>query len=144
MVKNTEIYDYLLNKCHTTRDNAKKFSRICIGRPRLAVKLLEDKDILGDHEKKVDIFLNFFHQDINDRILTLSELMPKKITGQNLVNLARDILQVWNGAIRDMLLFDCGCGNITQNETFLSRIQNINFSSKRILKLDQDIKNAYT
>lgn len=143
LVKHGDIYDYLLNKCGTGRDEAKKFSRISLGRPRLAIKLMQDKEELLEYEKKVNIFLNFFHVDINDRLLSLSDFIPNKLTGQELVRLVRDILSVWSGVVRDMLLFDLGCANITQHETFLSRIQDINMPSKKILAIEKSIREGF-
>lgn len=142
LVRSEDIYDYLFNVCHTSRDDARKFSRMCVGRPRLAVKLMENSEDLNDYEKKIGIFLDFFHTDINDRILALNEFIPAKLTGQGLVRMARDILMVWNTIVRDMLLFDCGCANIVQHETFLARIQAINIPGKKILELDKNINDG--
>ena len=62
------IFDYLIEEYRASRSEAKNLSRLCLGRPALAVKFLENKDFYKVYKEKVDLFLNFFQQDINQKL----------------------------------------------------------------------------
>ena len=114
-VPTEEIYDYLLKDLKKSRSEAKSYSRLALGRPALAVKFLEDREFNQKYQEKMNIFINFFSQDINSRLLAVDQLFDKKVAGQELVKKTKRTLEVWQGIIRDFLLIECGQDNLMQH-----------------------------
>ena len=114
-VPTDEIYDYLLKDLKASRGEAKNYSRLALGRPALAVKFLEDKDFNKKYQERMNVFVGFFSQDINGRLLAIDQLFDKKITGQELVKKTKRTLEIWQGVVRDLLLVECGQDNLVQH-----------------------------
>jgi DNA polymerase-3 subunit delta' len=121
-VKTDIIYDYLIEEKKVSRGMAKNFSRICLGRPALATKFVEDKDFYKDYLEKANIFLSFGDQDINERLEGMGKLIGPNAYGQEYSQLALKILEVWQGVARDMLLLDFGQEDLIQNHIFFEEL----------------------
>jgi DNA polymerase-3 subunit delta' len=132
-VKTDIIYDYLVEEKKVSRGMAKNFSRICLGRPALATKFLEDKDFYKDYLEKANIFLSFGGQDINERLEGMGKLIGPNAYGQEYSQLALKILEIWQGVARDMLLLDFGQENLIQNHVFFEEL------SKQKLKFGRGV-----
>ena len=98
------IYDYLIDKRRATRSAAKNFSRLCLGRPALAVKFLEDKDFLNNYENQIDLFLKFLNQDINERFIRIKDFISQADNNREAVAIVKRALEVWQGLVRDLIL----------------------------------------
>lgn len=109
------IYDYLVNSHGVGRGDAKKFARLSLGRPALALKFFEDNDFRDKYNDRVEIFLNFLRADINGRLEMIDGIIDKKIQGQEAVQLARRTIEIWQGVIRDFILLFYGHNNIVQH-----------------------------
>lgn len=138
------IYDYLIKKHKASRSAAKNFSRLCLGRSALAVKFLEDKDFYDSYNKKVKQFFNIVSHDINGRFLAVEKLMGKKAIGQEAVVLAKRILEVWQGLLRDCLLFELGHNDLIQHQLAEEEIKKIKnkFVLSDLLNLNNVIRQA--
>lgn len=126
------IYDYLIKEHSAARSAAKNFSRMCLGRPALAVKFLHNKEFYDNYLKNVNVFLNFLNQDINGRIKSVEELIGVKAAGQESAVLARRIVEVWLGLSRDLLLLKFNHGDLIQHEIALKELT----AAKEKLKLE--------
>ncbi len=115
LVKTDLIYDYLVNNYGVSRGEAKKFSRLALGRPALALKFFEDIEFRENYENRVNLFLGFLDQDINGRLQAIEEAIGKKTQGQESVQIVKRTLEVWQGVIRDFLLLFYNHNNIIQH-----------------------------
>ncbi len=143
-VSSAIIYDYLIEVKKASRSQAKNFSRLCLGRPALAVKFLEDEDFYNNYLNKIDIFLNFLGQDLSERFLAIEKSLGQKSLGQESVRMAKKILEVWQGVIRDWILMEYGHINLIQNriiETNLIKLQK-RFTVKELVGILKLIKQA--
>lgn len=125
-VKSDIIYDYLINEKGASRSQAKNLSSLCQGRPALALKFFEDKDYFKDFSDKSEIFLNFFKQNINDRLKSLEDSLGKTIVGQKGSELAEKTVFIWRGVARDLLLFYFGQKNLIQHQELVLKYQDLN------------------
>jgi DNA polymerase-3 subunit delta' len=138
------IYNYLVDVKRASRSQAKNFSRLCLGRPALAVKFLEEKNFYDDYQDKIDIFLNFLGQDISERFLAIEESIGSKFIGQEGVKISKKILEIWQGVIRDWILMEHGHVNLIQNqimEKSLVKLQK-RFTVKELVGILKLIKQA--
>lgn len=108
------IYNYLMQK-GASRNEAKTFSRLSLGRPALALKFFENNIFYENYREKAKIFVNLFGQDLNSRILSINNLFDKKTTGQELVKKTKRTLEIWQGTCRDLLFLEFNNENIVQN-----------------------------
>lgn len=127
------IYDYLIDNYSASRSQAKLFSRICLGRPALAVKFFEEKDFFNFYQEKINIFLSFLSQDINERLQSLNGIIDKKIIGPRAVALANKIIEIWQGVARDWLLIKNGQNDLTR---YQSKQNDLVFNEKQLIGLD--------
>jgi len=108
LVKPDIIYDYLLKDFGASRSQAKDLSKLSLGRPALAAKWLQNKESLNTYIERADTFLNFFSQDINERIDAYEKLIPSDIKGPEASKLTDRIIDIWAALVRDELLIESG------------------------------------
>ena len=137
------IYDYLLNDGKAKRDEAKVISRMSLGRPALANKLLKDKVFYTKYLAQIDLFLNFIDQDINERLQAVNDFMGNK-KDQDDTQEARKILEIWEGLARDSFLIKYSNNYLIQNSEYEARINKFSVSRTQveIVKLLKNIKIA--
>lgn len=124
-VKTEIIYHFLINEHGASRSQALHLSRLCLGRPALAVKFLEDENFLHEYQKRVDSFLIFGTQPIYQRFQVVSELLGEKTTGQEATRRAERILETWQGVMRDVVLASFNHQDLIQHESSLSSIEKV-------------------
>ena len=143
-VKFDIIYDYLIKNHQASRSQAKNYSRLSLGRPALAVKFLENKDFFEEYYYKIDIFINFFTKDINNRLAAIDSLIKKKKNSQEQAILASRALEIWQGLVRDWLLAEYGLDNLIQHQIVESELKQIKnkFSVPALIKLNEVLLEA--
>ena len=119
------IYDSLISIHAASRSQAKDLSRLSLGRPALAIKLLETPEFYGQFKELAKMFISFFSQNINERLQAIGELIDKKNSSQVAATKARRTIEVWEGVVRDSLLLNYNLDNLVQHE----------FASKEIVKI---------
>jgi DNA polymerase-3 subunit delta' len=124
-VKTEIIYHFLINEYGTSRSQALHLSRLCLGRPALAVKFLQDENFLREYQKRVDSFLNFSSQPIYQRFQVVGELLGEKATGQEAVRRAERILETWQGVMRDVILANFNHQDLIQHESSLASLERV-------------------
>lgn len=124
-VKPDIIYDYLIKSHKASRSEAKNFSRLCLGRPALAVKFLEDKDFYENYKSQAEAFLKSSICDINGRFAAIEEVIGKEPRGQESVKLAMRTIEVWQGLVRDLMLLEWGEGDLIQHHIYEDKLSDI-------------------
>lgn len=137
-VKSEEICEYLINKYETPESSARIFSKLCSGRPDLAIKFLNDEDFLKDYKDKVSLLLDFSKQDMSERFFAIENSIGKKSSGQEAVQIARDILEIWQGVIRDLLLQKFDLKELVRNQDCEQDMKN-EFDFEKLSKLNDKI-----
>ncbi len=135
------IYDFLVENLDCQRSLAKNISRLSLGRPALAIKFFEDKEFYKNYLLKVDLFLNFFNQNINERFREIEKFVGKETFGRENVKKSLTILAVWQGLVRDLLLIYSGRGDLIQHEVAGEKLKQINknFNKSDLLALNKFI-----
>ena len=144
LVKYGIIYDYLVKNHQAKRSAAKDFARLCLGRPALAVKFLEDKAFRESYLGRVHALLQFYGQDINKRIAAVGELVNKKNSGQESAMIAGRILEIWQSLIRDLLLLEFNQDDLIQHLSFADELNKVKakFAIKDLLNLEKNLRHA--
>lgn len=112
-VNSSNIHDFLVNEKNFSRDAALNAAKISLGRPALAAKFAEDREFRLDYSAAVDCFLGFFRQGIAQRFKNIESLLSGRDKGK--INKASEIISIWRGLGRDILLTSSGVGNLIQN-----------------------------
>ncbi len=114
-VKTDVIYEYLVDDLKIKREKARNIARLCLGRPALAVKFVEDNNFYNFYNEKAEAILAMQNKDINGRFQIIDSLLDKKVKGQEAVRVATRILEIWQGLNRDALLLVLGHNDIVQH-----------------------------
>lgn len=104
-VKSDDIYNYLVDERGAKRSDAKRISRISIGRPALALKLWEDSRLYEDMRAHAELFFDLSGKDINARLESLSGLIKSKLSSHEQRRHAFRVLEVWEAVARDFLMY---------------------------------------
>ncbi len=138
------LYDYLVKTRKIGREQAKELSRVCLGRPALAVKFLENNETYDFYKQQIDTFIDFKEQNINERFFGINNLFAPKLSNQESVKLARRILQAWQGVLRDYLLLEYSFNNLIQNYIKVDKLKALKarISVFDILRMAKAIKQA--
>lgn len=136
------IFDQLLNNHKATRSEANNFSHLSLGRPALAIKFLKDKDFLNEYNEKINLFLNFVGQNINERLMAVDEMPDLKITGAEAVKKTESVIDAWQGVLRDWMLIEFGHVNMIQNKIEEMRVRDLKnrLPIKKILDLNASLE----
>lgn len=116
-----EIYNYLINEKSVSRNSARDYAKICLGRPALAMKFLEDRDFYDRYNERVEVFLRFFGGNINSRFTEIGKITEGS-TGQIAVKNSRRILNAWSGVLRDMLLLRMNNTKLVQHQLVIDGV----------------------
>lgn len=143
LVKTELIHDYLAGR-GITRSAAKHFAHLSAGRPVLALKFLDDKDFYNTYLERAKMFLDFFGKDINGRISILGGFLKEKESGQEAVAHISEVLKIWEGVARDLILLELGQNDLIRNDVIRKDLEKINIRNKigNLLKISSNIKQA--
>lgn len=120
------IYDYLLEKYDLTRSAAKNYSRLCLGRPALAVKFVEDREFYESYLERLDVLLGLAeNDDLNFKFASIESLFDKKMSGQEQSAVLARFLEVLQGLCRDIYLQKLGLNDLVQNEVVNDRLRGL-------------------
>lgn len=102
------IYDFLLKEKNLDRSLANNLASLALGRPLLALKLLDNPDIYEEQLKIASVFLSFLPVTLNDRYDLLNNIWSDRLRGPEAMEKARGILNIWQGVARDLSLLHWG------------------------------------
>jgi DNA polymerase-3 subunit delta' len=135
------IYDYLVDELNCPRTAAKDISRLSLGRPALAAKFFQDKEFYQSYLETSETFLNFFSGNINERIAAIEKIAGGR-DEENKAESALNILSIWQGVLRDLLMLNVNNGDLIQHEPSRKKLDALknNLSGARLLKLNESLK----
>lgn len=108
------IYDHLVEHFNASRTDAANIAHLSLGRPALAVKLLEDKEFYEEYLRRARVFMDFFQQDLNARFSGIKKITGDQASSGALGREAVSILEIWRGVVRDLLLVVTNNRNLLQ------------------------------
>ena len=132
-----KIYDYLLNDQQASRSMAKNLAHLSLGRPALGIKFLQEKDFLDRYREKAEIFLDLLGRDLNEREEQLGRIIGDKASGRENHDQALNIIEIWRGVARDILLLNSRNRDLIQHEILKEKLEQAaaGFSSLQTLKM---------
>lgn len=129
-----DIYTFLTQEKNVSRNSARDYAKICLGRPALALKFLEEKDFYKIYTERMAVFLDFFKQTLHERS-RLAENLLQSEKGEAAVSSARRILNVWSGVVRDLILIRMNNIKFIQHQYVFDAVNDGNFSIPNYSKL---------
>ncbi len=138
------IYDYLIQKYNITRSKAKNYSHLSLGRPALAVKFLENQNFYDDYFVKADILFSIIKRDTNESLKKIEQIFNNKVVGQENVAKAIEVVRIWQGIARDLLLFKLKQRRLIQHEMAITELKQaeLNINIRDLLKLLSSLDKA--
>jgi hypothetical protein len=115
-VKTETIHDYLVDHYKLSPVLAKNLSHLALGRVALAIKFLEDKQFYQDYLDSVNLLLEILRSKIPDRFKLISKLATAHKGESDLSIMACNLISIWEGVIRDLLLLNFGSQDLLQHE----------------------------
>lgn len=113
------IYDYLISEYGAKRTKARDLANLSLGRPLRAVDFLENDIAYEKYIKRAKILLSFFSLNINERLSHLSEVYNDKTYSSFAVDSAKEIISIYEGLWRDLLLLHYESSDRVQHSAIL-------------------------
>jgi DNA polymerase III subunit delta' len=117
-VSGDSIYDDLIKNHQASRSQAKNFSRLCAGRPALALKFIENKAYYENYSAQVQAFTEFMGRDVNQRFKVIENILGAKNLGQESARSAGEIIDIWQNLARDLMLVELSLADLIQHQAF--------------------------
>jgi DNA polymerase-3 subunit delta' len=118
------VYDYLLENYNANRSLAKDLANLCLGRPLLAIRFLENSDKYDSYLKKASLWLDVIAESSTaSRLEILNEIFKDRTWSREAVELASSILDLAEGLARDLLLISLGHKDMVQHLALLGRLE---------------------
>lgn len=117
------IYDYLIATYGTNRSFAKDLANLALGRPLLALKLLDKPEEYRAYLEMAETWLTLPAQDMNARLLALDHIFKDKTWSKQAVDSAGAILFMAEGLARDLLLLSLGQPERLQHSALAPSLQ---------------------
>ncbi len=138
------IHDELIKNYGASRSQAKNFSRLSAGRPALALKFFQDKEYYEDYEELVKSFVGLLSSDINSRFSAIENILGAGARGQEAVNRAAGVIDIWQNLARDLMLRELNLVDLIQHEAFSKELEAIKskFSLPSLLNLINVLKQS--
>lgn len=119
------IHDELIKNYKASRSQAKNFSRLCAGRPALALKFFQNEEYYKSYKAYVKSFIGLLDIDINERFSTIENILGKEARGQEAVRLAAGIVDIWQNLARDLMLMELNLADLIQHEAFIKDLAEV-------------------
>jgi len=117
------IYDYLITTYSTNRSFAKDLANLVLGRPLLAVKLLDKPEEYKAYLATAEDWLSLPALDINARLSILDQIFNDKTWSKQALDSAGKILSMAEGLARDLLLLTWGHKELLQHSALVSTLE---------------------
>ena len=121
-VKAATIYDYLVKVVGASRSLAKDLSNLVLGRPLKALHFLENAESYTTYLSKAETIINFFKEDLNTRLNNLDKIYNDRTYSKQATVAAREILEIAEGIMRDLLLINLNNSDLVQHTMFLDKL----------------------
>lgn len=117
------IYNYLVNSEGCERSQARALSGLALGRPLRALKFLSEPDFYDNYLAAARVFAGSFSLNINERLGVLSSVWSARSSGREAVAKAEEILEIWQGLGRDLLLLNLAAPDLIQHHVLLGELK---------------------
>jgi len=143
-VKSDDIYDDLIKNHQASRSQAKNFSRLSAGRPALALKFIEDKEYYENYKICVKSFAGLLDANVNERFSAIENILGQEARGQEAVNRAAGVIDVWQNLTRDLMLMELNLADLIQHEAFIKDLAELKnkLNLKALLNLINILKES--
>lgn len=120
------VYDYLIENYNANRSLAKDLANLCLGRPLLAIRFLENADKYDAYLRKASLWLDVIAETSTAaRLNILDDIFKDKTWSREAVETASLILDLAEGLARDLLLISLGHKDMVQHSALLGRIEGL-------------------
>ena len=121
-VGSNEIKKFLLER-GVEQKEADELTRLAGGQVGAAINFLEEPERLENYKKAAEEFIEIFQKGINERFLFAEQILDnRKKSFYQRDNLA-ELLNIWNGIIRDILLHKSEGEHLIKNKQFSFNIK---------------------
>lgn len=131
-VKTDIIYKKLSEDLGVSPSLAKDLSKICLGRPEIALNFLNNKDYYRYYQEVVSNFLEFLDSNFSDRIKIIDGLIKKDIIGDDF-----NILEIWQSVIRDLIFINYNQYDYIRHDFAIDKLKNINRDNLDLMKIKE-------
>ncbi|MDD5043404.1 MAG: DNA polymerase III subunit delta' [Patescibacteria group bacterium] len=139
-VKEKEIFDYLLS-LGAQRAEAENLAHLSFGRPGLALDLFRQRDLLEEHNKRVNDFFLLSQGEIYERFEIINNLANSKIERNVLVKNLDSSLGIWASLLRDMAYIKNDSLDFIANLNVKEKLQKLaqRYSLEKIVELMEEL-----
>lgn len=121
-VKSATIYDYLVKVGGANRSLAKDLANLVLGRPLKALHFLENAENYAAYLLKAETIIDFFKEDLNARLSNLDKIYSDRTYSKQATDSAREILEIAEGVMRDLLLLSLGNNDLVQHTMLADKL----------------------
>ncbi len=138
------IHDLLINKHNCEKAEAKNISKMCLGRPAIAIKLLENKEYYSKYLDNINAFLDFNTKNLEHKFSFIDKIISKKQTAQESANIIFKLIEAWQTLVRDCLLINYSQRNFVQHSLIINELELVQKkrSVNELLNLNNTLKKA--
>ena len=113
------VYNYLVKELDLKRTDAKDMAALAAGRPLLAARFAENPEIYDRQLATARLFLNFFNQNIPQRLKAWSSFLNNQSLS---VAYASEVLQIWQRTVRDLALTALNCPELIEHLALIKEL----------------------
>jgi len=119
------IYDYLIDHHGASRALAKNLASLSLGRPLKAVRFLEDQTAYTEYLSRAELCLACLSSGLNERLAVLDKLAVDKSYGAQASRGSQEILEIFEGLSRDLLLIAADQPERIQHAPLASELEKV-------------------
>lgn len=131
LANTSNIHDYLITEHKAGRDQAKLISRLCLGRPALAVKLLHNKEFFQIRYRIAEMLLEVMSSSVYKKFLLIDDVL-KIADKDNKVSTTSEILDIWQMILRDMMLTNVNAQSLMTLDHLQKNNQSFNIAMGKL------------
>jgi DNA polymerase-3 subunit delta' len=119
------IYDYLIDNQGASRSLAKDLANLSLGRPLLALRLLENPADYEAYLTRASLWLTLLTTDVNARLTILDQIFKDKTWSKTARDTANHIIDMAEGLARDLILLNLGEKDRIQHLAILKDLEQV-------------------
>jgi DNA polymerase-3 subunit delta' len=107
-------------------DDARRYAALSMGRPGLALRMLEEGGLADTSKQAIDTLLEAVKGGVPEKLQAAKSLKPKKSQGTR--QALEPVFDVWERVLRDLMLMRVGCGDLAVYGSVSSDLKKISNS----------------
>lgn len=109
------IFDHLIS-FGAPRLLAENLSKVASGRPGIAINFFQNSELYDEYKMNSQRFIDILAGSVSERLGVVAEVTSQKGSGfTEQINILKNVLHVWSGVIRDLLLVKNSCSHLIRN-----------------------------